>query len=460
LQERVALAWRLLGQWVMETFNPMPSVVAALNRVQEEAVEELVPRQEHLFTPPFPRTLTDLGLHLNFLADLALKAVSLEADPTTARVAERLHLGILITDQILEHLCRDHVIEKRGVVGPHNHRFHMLDRGWEQVARLLKANSYCGPTPVPLESYAEMISQQVRSRPTVTRHALEQAMDKLVLSSAAKQVLGLVASSGRSLFLSGPPGNGKTEMARALVNTLPGGVWIPYAVEIDNQIIRIFDEHHHQPMAVEETEYDRRWVKIRPPLIVSGGELQIENLDLCASDTLGFYEAPFQMKANGGVLVIDDLGRQRCSPTELLNRWIIPLEHRFDYLTLNTGKKIRVPFEQIVVFSTNLTVEEVADEAFLRRMGYRLYIMPPSPDTYAEIFLRYARSRGLAAEPGLLAHIEQRYGKERRTPKACEPRDLIERAIEVCQYNREQIRLTKETIDQAWASYFGATATG
>ncbi len=440
--------------------SSMPSVVTALDRVQEEAADELAPRPENLFVPPFPRKMSDLGLHLHFLADLALKAVSLEADATTARVAERLHLGILITDQILEQLCRDHLVEKRGVVGPHNHRFHMLDRGWETVTRLLKANSYCGPTPVPLQAYADMVSQQVRSRPTVTQHALEGAMGKLVLSSAAKQVLGLVASSGRSLFLSGPPGNGKTEMARALVNALPGGFWIPYAIEIDGQIIQVFDEHNHHVTPVDAADYDRRWVKIRPPLIVAGGELQVENLDLCASDTLGFYEAPFQMKANGGVLVIDDLGRQRCSPAELLNRWIIPLEHRFDYLTLNTGKKVRVPFEQIVVFSTNLTVEDVADEAFLRRMGYRLYIMPPAPDTYAEIFLRYARSRGLAAEPGLLTHIEQRYGRERRTPKACEPRDLIERAIEVCKYNREQIRLTQETIDQAWASYFGATATG
>jgi len=441
----------------------IPQVEETLNELRirdAQSADPLSATQRDLFVPPFPRKFDELGMHPNFLGELALKVVSVEAEATTATVANRLHLGILITDQILERLGREHVIEKRGVVGPHNHRFAMLDRGWETVARLMRSNSYIGPAPVTLTAYTDMVVQQIRSRPTVTQHALESAMGKLVLSSAAKQVLGLVASSGRSLFLSGPPGNGKTEMARALVDALTGNIWIPYAIEVDGQTIQVFDQHSHQPVTHENEDYDHRWVKIRPPLICAGGELAIENLDLCQSLSLGYYEAPFQMKANGGVLVIDDLGRQRCSPAELLNRWIIPLEHRFDYLTLNTGKKIRIPFEQIVVFSTNLTVSDIADEAFLRRMGYRLYMMPPSPDTYAEIFMRYARSRGLAADMTMIAHLEQRYGKENRTPKGCEPRDLIDRSVEVCKYNRETIRLTTAILDQAWASYFGATATG
>ncbi|MCS7049001.1 MAG: hypothetical protein NZ483_06890 [Verrucomicrobiae bacterium] len=435
-------------------------LTGAVVTLQREAENDVGMDAEDLFIPPFPKQLSDLGVDQTFLGHLALKAVALEADPTTARVAERLGLGTLITDQILDLLCRDHLIEKRGVVSPRNHRFQMLDRGWDTLARIRRINSYCGPAPVSLAAYSELIVKQVRSRPTVTQKALDDALANLVLTPAARQVLGLVASSGRSLFLSGPPGNGKTEMARALVHTLPGTLWIPYAIEVDNEVIQIFDEHCHQRCPVSTEDYDHRWVKIRPPLVMAGGELTLESLDLCEGNLPGFYEAPFQVKANGGVLVIDDLGRQRCSPTELLNRWIIPLEHRVDYLTLRTGKKIRVPFEQIVVFATNLTVEDIADEAFLRRMGYRLYLMPPSPDTYAEIFFRYARTKGLAVEPGLMQHIEQRYGRERRTPKACEPRDLIERAIEVCKFNREPIRLTRETIDQAWAGYFGATATG
>ena len=285
-------------------------------------------------------------------------------------------------------------------------------------------------------------------------------MADIVLTESAKQTLGLVASSGRSLFLSGPSGNGKTAMARALVDAIEGDMWIPYALEVDGQVIRIFDPHNHQPVKVEGDDYDRRWVKIRPPLIVVGGELTIDSMDLNYTGSQRFYEAPFHLKSNGGVLLVDDLGRQRCSATELLNRWIIPLENHVDYLTLSTGKKIQVPFEQVVIFATNLTVSDIADEAFLRRMGYRMYVMSPGPDTYAEIFSRHARSRGLSVDPGILAHLERRYGAERRTPKACEPRDLIDRSIEVCKFRREPIRLTKAVLDLAWDGYFGASASG
>jgi predicted ATPase with chaperone activity len=325
----------------------------------------------------------------------------------------------------------------------------------------MKTSRYVGPVPVSLPAYSDMINQQLRSRPIVSQHALEKAMTGLVLSDAAKQTLGLVASSGRSLFLSGPAGNGKTAIAHALVNAIAGHVWIPYAVEIDNQVIQLFDHHSHQTIEMEGDNYDQRWVKIHPPLIIVGGELAIENLDLVAGqENGGFYEAPVQMKANGGVLVVDDLGRQRCSASELLNRWIIPLEMKHDYLALSTGKKIRVPFATTVVFATNLTVSDVADEAFLRRMGYRLLVMPPSPDTYAEIFMRYARAKGLPAAATLLAHLEQRYARENRIPKACEPRDLIDRAIEACKYRREAITISVDSLDVAWNCYFGTSASG
>jgi MoxR-like ATPase len=420
----------------------------------------LLPESGDPFCPAFPQTMDALDLPVVHLSDLVLKAVALEPACTSSEIAARLHLGLMVTDQILQRLYRDKLVEIKGVVGNHNHRYGMLERGWAEVNRVMAISSYVGPAPVSLNAYTERLTGQIRARMPATRAALDLAMAELILSDGAKQTLGLVASSGRSLFLSGPSGNGKTAMARALVNAVQGHLWIPYAIEVDGQVIRLFDPHVHQSVKLMETDYDQRWIKIKPPLVVVGGELTIDSMELTCSVTQRFYEAPFQMKSNGGVLVVDDLGRQRCSAADLLNRWIIPLEHRVDYLTLSTGKKFQVPFEQVIVFATNLTVSDLADEAFLRRMGYRLYVMPPGPDTYAQILAAYARKRGLSVDPSLIAHLELRYGKENREPKACEPRDLIDRAIEVCKYNRENIRLTKESIDLAWDGYFGASVSG
>jgi hypothetical protein len=408
------------------------------------------------FAPPFPEKLDQLDVHPAFLSDLILKHVSLEPDCTTARIAERARLGMMITESLLQELTRDKLIEMKGVVGLHNHRYAMLERGWTKVNRLMSISTYAGPAPVSLESYAALITKQVRSRPPVTRESVDRAMANLVLSPTAKQVLGLVASSGRSLFLSGPSGNGKTVMACALVNALCGAVWIPYAIEVDGQIIRVFDRHNHQILEESAPNSDRRWIRIRPPLVVVGGELTLDSLDLVSTETQRFYEAPVQVKSNGGVLVVDDLGRQRCSAAELLNRWIIPLEHRIDYLTLSTGKKIQVPFEQIVVFATNLTTADLADEAFLRRMGYRLHVTPPTPHIYAEIFHLYARSRGVQIEPRLIEQLLRRYEAEGRVPKSCEPRDMVDRAIDFCKYIGEMPRLDEEILNVAWTGYFGA----
>ena len=422
----------------------------------EKGAPKPVTEAKEPFAPPFPEKLEELDVSPAFLIGLVLRTVSLESECTTASIAQRLRIGILIADALLERLYRDKWIEKKGVVGLHNHRYTMLERGWQEVARLNEFCSYIGPAPVSLQAYSEITVLQIRNRPPVTPLALERALAHLVLAADVKQTLGMVASSGRSLFLNGPSGNGKTAMACALANTVPGDLWIPYAIEVDGQIIRVFDSHNHVCVKPETEDYDRRWVKVRPPLVVVGGELTIETLDLLVSPNQRFYEAPLQVKANGGVLIVDDLGRQRCSYKELLNRWIIPLEHRVDYLTLGTGKKIQVPFEQIVIFATNLSPADIADDAFMRRMGYRLEVVPPTPNVYAEIFTCYARSRGLNVDPHVLGRLLERYAAEGRQPRACEPRDLIERVIDLCKFRREALRLTDETLNVAWNSYFGA----
>ena len=427
--------------------------------VPTDSVAPLFTNPADWFVPPFPERLEDLDVTPGFLAGLALKTVPLDSDCTTISIATRMHLGMLITEALLQRLVQDKFIEIKGMVGLHNHRYGMLDHGWQELQRLMSFCSYAGPAPVSLKSYTEMITQQVRNRPPASRQALDQAMSGLILSDYAKEILGLVVGSGRSLFLTGPSGNGKTATARALVEALPGEIWIPYALEVDGQVVRIFDTHNHLPVPHANDDYDRRWVRIRPPLVVAGGELTLDSLELSFTQTQRFYEAPLHIKSNGGVLVVDDLGRQRCSATELLNRWIVPLEYRVDFLTLSTGKKIQVPFEQIVVFATNLTESDLEDEAFMRRMGYRLHADSPSPETYTEIFLRYARSRGLFADDNLVIKLLHKYQTEGRIPKSCDPRDLIDRCIDRCRLQRQPIKLTEQGLEVVWNGYFGQPGT-
>ena len=287
--------------------------------------------------------------------------------------------------------------------------------------------------------------------------AVHGALDQLVLPDAMVQTLGLVTSSGRSLFLTGPPGTGKTTIARSLHSALPGDCWIPYALEVDGQVIKVFDAHAHELVHGEPTgPHDRRWIRIKRPLVTVGGELTIETMDLVYSQTVRFYEAPFQMKANGGTLVIDDFGRQRVDPRDLLNRWIIPLERQVEYLTLHTGKKIEVPFELLLIFATNLEPADLVDGAFLRRMGYRLSAERPTPESYVTIFRRYAERQDLPWDPKLADLLLSWYARDRRPLSACEPRDLIERCLDICRYERTQRQLTPELLELAWANYFGS----
>jgi predicted ATPase with chaperone activity len=258
----------------------------------------------------------------------------------------------------------------------------------------------------------------------------------------------------------GPPGNGKTSIARALHATTKGEIWIPYAIEVDGHIIRVFDIQNHEPVhSTIEGRYDERWIRIKLPFVIVGGELTIEEMDLIYSPDLKYYEAPFQMKANGGTLIIDDFGRQRVDPKNLLNRWIVPLESRTDYLTLHTGKKIQVPFVPMLIFSTNLDPSKLVDEAFLRRMGYRLLVDKPSASVYATIFQRYAESRGLGFDQRWVDAMMVWYENEERPLRCCEPRDLIERCLDICQFQKIAPVLTLDLLELAWLSYFGTAVS-
>ena len=409
--------------------------------------------------PPLPEELADTGISEQFLCDLALKHVAMLPEPTTTAISERINLPRTLAEELLQQLYREKLIEvkKQSAVG--STRYAMLDHGWDRLVRLLSVCGYVGPAPVSLRDYTHMMKLQSIPSETASIETVRQAFHDLVLPESLLQTLGCVINSRRSLFLTGLPGTGKTAVAERINNALQGAIWIPYAVEIDGQIIRVFDSHCHEEMPAEETpiDFDRRWVPIKRPLVVVGGELTLENADLTWSEAAKFYEAPFQMKSNGGTLVIDDFGRQRVAPQDLLNRWIVPLERRVDYLALHTGKKIEVPFEQLVVFSTNLDENDLADQAFLRRMGYRARVEPPTPGAYSDIFRYQASKRGMKVEQQVLDYIMAKYRTERRQMKGCEPRDLMDRATDICQFEKHGLQLTPHIVDIAWRNYFGTS---
>src|SRR5687767_4547315 len=409
--------------------------------------------------PPVPEELGETGIAEGFLCDLALKHVAMLPEPTTNSVAERINLPRTLTEDLLQKLYREKLIEVKMQSAIGSTRYAMLDHGWDRLARLLSISGYVGPAPVSLRDYSHMMKLQSIPSNTASMDTVRQAFHDLVLPESLLQTLGCVINSRRSLFLTGLPGTGKTAVAERINNALDGGIWIPYAVEIDGQIIRVFDSHCHEEMPADETptEFDHRWVLIHRPLVVVGGELTLENADLTWSDAAKFYEAPFQMKSNGGTLVIDDFGRQRVAPQDLLNRWIVPLERRVDYLALHTGKKIEVPFEQLVVFSTNLDENDLADQAFLRRMGYRARVEPPTPAAYSQIFARAASRRAVEYSEACLNHILQKYVTEQKQMKGCEPRDLLDRITDICMFEGQPLQLTLQLIDVAWKNYFGAS---
>jgi hypothetical protein len=413
-------------------------------------------RATQAIAPSVPLTVEDTGLDGAFLADLTLKTVYADTDCATERVAERLRLPIPVAEALLLHLYREKLIEIRGKTERGGHRYGMLDRGWERAHRLLEVSGYIGPTPVSLEAYTAMCEAQHKERSAVTPDAVRAALSDLILPESTMRTLGLVASSRRSLYITGPPGTGKTTIAKGLHTTISGEYWIPYAIEVEGQVIKMFDPHNHEPVTASVPgPHDQRWIRIRRPLVIVGGELTIETMDLIYSHTVRFYEAPFQMKANGGTLVIDDFGRQRVDPRDLLNRWIIPLESRVDYLTLHTGKKIQVPFEQLLIFATNLDPTTLVDDAFLRRMGYRLRMEPVTPGTYGLIFRRYAEAQGFRHDPSLVDRLLGWYQREERPLVPCEPRDLLERCLDLCRYEAQPRILTPELLELAWRNYFG-----
>lgn len=411
------------------------------------------------YAPEAPIKLSDTGIDKSILLDLVLKLAHINSHISTSGVAEHLMLPRTIAGDLLEQLRTDALLEAHGQDEVFGYRYSISSRGRTMAARLMESNGYIGPAPVPLEAYKAMLEWQNLQSPPVVPERVKEALSDLVLPEEIVSIAGLAVSSGRSLFLSGPPGNGKTSIGRKLHTALEGTLWIPHCIAVENSIIRIFDPHCHEVVEYASRKHqaiDRRWVKIKRPFIVAGGEMTLESLDLAYLPALRFYEAPLHMKANGGTFLIDDFGRQRLEPEALLNRWIIPLEHHVDFLTLHTGQKIQVPFLLRLIIATNLDPKTVTDPAFLRRIGYRAVVGAPTEDMYAEIFRKYAASRGLEAKPEVIEHVIARYRTGQRKMRSCDPRDLIERARDICLLTNQKPYLSQALLDLAWTGYFGS----
>lgn len=414
----------------------------------------------HVPCPAEPEDIRSTGVDEIILRDLTLNLAYTVPQISTEWAAERMCLPIPLTETLLQQLTKDRHLEILGPSGPACYRYTITQRGCERAGRLMEISSYVGPAPVSLESYIRFLEWQLARRPPISLDHIAEALSELVLEPEAMEVISLAVSSGRSLFLHGPPGNGKTSAGRLIHGAIQGDIWIPHCINIDYNVIQVFDPQCHElaePHAADAGGIDRRWVRIRAPLVVVGGELTIEQLDLIYSPTLRFYQAPLHLKANGGLYLIDDFGRQRVEPHVLLNRWILPLEHQVDHLTLRTGQQILVPFRQMLIIATNLDPQVVMDNSFLRRMGYRLHLASPSPERYARIFERYAAERGVAASTHLLRSLLDRYRAEERNLECCEPRDLIDRARDICRLRGRPLELSEETMSLAWDSYFGTT---
>jgi hypothetical protein len=408
--------------------------------------------------PAAPLDQNGTGVDRTVLCDLALKTAHTLPRCTTKWIAGQMHLPAPLVEELLEQMAKDHLLEVLGQEGPFNRRYTVSGRGHERVLRLLSVSGYVGPAPVSLEAYSALIYLQHSQFPEVSLAEVQRALGDLVLPADDVMTSALAFMSQRSLFVFGPPGNGKTSLARLLHNVVERDLWVPHAICIGSEVIRLYDTQIHQRasfLPAQPWKIDQRWVRIRRPFIVAGGEMTIESLEMAYSPTRGYYEAPLHIKSNGGTFMIDDLGRQRVDPAALLNRWILPLEHGFDYFSLHSGHKIKVPFQQMLLVATNLDPERVMDPAFLRRMGYRVHLATPGPERYREIFEKYAARWRAEVPAGLVDRLLERYRHEGRELRGCEPRDLIGRVQDICQLRRQPLELNDEFLDLAWTSYFG-----
>jgi len=413
-----------------------------------------------------PETLEASGLSLDAVFQLVVKVMHFAGELTGLDLAARLGLDFSVLEPAIDRMKAQRLCEIVGgtTLGAPSYRYRITQLGREHAGTFLDRNMYSGFAPVPFTQYKSYMSafQAATVRPA-TRAEVKRAFAHLVLSDRVIDQLGPAINAGHSLFVYGPPGNGKTVIAQGIRNVLPGTMWVPHALDVDGSLVQVYDPTAHEPLPDApvglgldtKARHDRRWVHCRRPAVMVGGELTLEHLELSYSPSAGFYRAPIQLVANGGVLIIDDFGRQQCSPQSLLNRWITPLESRVDYLTLQSGQKIDMPFMVLPVFATNIKPAELIDEAFLRRIHYKVAAENPTADDFKHIWENCCRDREIGYDELLVDDLLERvYPRWKASLRGCQPRDLIEQALALALYRGEPRELSAELLESACATYF------
>ena len=414
--------------------------------------------------PPVPQSPKEAGLPFNFICDLALKVLYFNGGMLGRDLARHVCLPWNMVSDALKFLSDEGYCGTTGIRGTvdgdagfaEGLQYAISRTGRERARELIEVSQYAGPAPVPLEVYVAVARYQGRTGPMVTHQLLRAALDKLVLPPSVLNRLGPALSSRQSIFLYGPPGNGKSTIAQACASLLGDPLFVPHAIYVKGEVIRIFDPVHHKPVPAELPPHDTRWAFCTRPVVMAGGELTGRELELSFDPRMGFYEASLQLKANGGLFVVDDFGRQQLSPQDLLNRLIVPLEAGYDYLNISrAGTTVQVPFTEILILSTNLKPKDLVDEAFLRRIRYKVEVPNPSVIEYGRIFRRACESMGLTYDPEAVSYlVEEHYRKSGRPLHGCEPRDILDHLIHAAAYFGVEPRLTPELLDHAVSAYF------
>jgi hypothetical protein len=414
------------------------------------------------FVPIEPTSFAEAGLTTSAVEGLVLKLLLSRGDTIGRQISDHLRLPFGILDELLRQMKADQLVVHKGAAPMNDYLYQLTDVGRERARRLVEHCTYFGAAPVSLKDYVAAVALQSLTKQHPTVEDLHRAFEDLLINPTMLRRLGPAINSGRGLFLFGAPGNGKTSIAERVTRAFGQYIWIPRAIGIDGEIIRLYDPNAHEEVApdagnglLNHSKIDRRWLRIRRPTVVVGGELTMANLEVTLNTSTGISEAPMQLKSNCGTLVIDDFGRQRMSTDELLNRWIVPLEKRYDYLNLANGKKIEVPFDQLVIFSTNLEPRDLVDDAFLRRIPYKIEVTDPSEEEFRDLFKMMAPKLGFEFDNDVVSYLlEKHYRPMSRPMRCCHPRDLLMQARNMCLYEGKPLELTNDAMDFAVENYF------